>query len=147
MQALISLEVSTPSSKKKICNQHAQEWSFSTQSVILHAEYYFYTHECNFDTYECDYEMFECDLYTQGVLSTHTRVSLIRMRVNMTIPSVFLHAQLLFLHAEYDFHSQSVVFTHTRVILTLMRMNMTPMITTRRSVITTRTRVIYTLRV
>jgi hypothetical protein len=62
-------------------------------------------HECHYDTHECDYNTHECDFnthkidfctqstfstsrvwfYTQSVVSTHTRVILRRMRVNMTL--------------------------------------------------------------
>jgi hypothetical protein len=47
------------------------------QSVILHAEYVFYTHEsnfdtnaCKYDTHECDNDTLECDFYTKITTST-----------------------------------------------------------------------------
>jgi hypothetical protein len=60
--------------------------------------------------------------YTQSVVSTHTRVILTRMRVNVTLTSVIKTCTgVSFLHAEYNFHTQSVILhveygfhTHTR---------------------------------
>jgi hypothetical protein len=68
----------------------------TTRSIYIHAE------DCFLHA--------EKDFHTQSVFYTHTRLSLIRMRVNMTLTSVISTSsatttQSVILHAEYGFHS------------------------------------------
>jgi hypothetical protein len=86
MQSVISIRTSvilTPTrliSIRRVRFPHAQDW-------FLNAEY---------------------DFHPQSVLSTHTRVSLTCMRVNMTLTSVIYML-------ECDSYTQTVISTHTRV--------------------------------
>jgi hypothetical protein len=117
------------------------EYDFHTQSGILQAECAFYTHESKreyFDTDECDYDSLECDLHTQSVIYTR-KVWFTHAKCDLHTQSV-IHGECNFNKQNIGFYTQSTIFTrsvlstHTRVILTL-----TSVITTRSSVIYTRT--------
>jgi hypothetical protein len=56
--------------------------------------------------------------YTQSVLSTHTRVSLIRMLVNMTLTSIISTRSVISTGTNVIPTRTSVISTHTRLIST-----------------------------
>jgi hypothetical protein len=78
--------------------------------VILHTEWDFHTYQCNFDSDEFD-------LYRQSVLSTHTRVCLTRMRVNMILACVISTRSSWISERSSGTFTQSVISTGS-VILT-----------------------------
>jgi hypothetical protein len=83
------------------------ECNFYTQSMILHVEYAFFTHESKFDTYACececegDFYTLECDSYTQSVINTRNHI----YTINMTLTSVITTRT-------------RVIYTRTRLIYT-----------------------------
>jgi hypothetical protein len=58
---------------------------------FLHAEFNFNMHECDLNTLKIGFYF-----YTQSVVSTHTRVILTRMRVNMTLLSVTTRTTVIY---------------------------------------------------
>jgi hypothetical protein len=66
--------------------------NFHPHSVILHVEYDFYTHKCNFDTDEWDFYTHECNFDTD---------------------EWDFHTQSVSLHAEYAFYTHETnIDTH-----------------------------------
>jgi hypothetical protein len=97
--------------------QNARDW-------FLHAEYFFHKQSVILHA-ECDFKLY---------ISTYTRVTLTRARVNMNLMSVIstrtrlIPTRRVWLpHAECDFtrrvwfYTQSVLKTYSRVILTRVR--------------------------
>jgi hypothetical protein len=90
---------------------------YTCRLYFLHAECDFNTHKIGFYT-QSKISKRRMWFYTQVVLSTYTRVSFKRMRVNMTLTSLIMTRLRVFLYAEYNFYTQSVISTHTRLVST-----------------------------
>jgi hypothetical protein len=98
---------------KHECDHDCDKSDFYTQSLILTRICVIMTLTGVIMTLECDFNTHKIEFYTQSTISTrrvcflHTRVSLTRLRVNMTLSIVIsTRSSEIPLHAERNFYTQ-----------------------------------------
>jgi hypothetical protein len=85
---------------------------FHPQSVILHADCDFHSHECNFDTFACEYDTHECNLY-MSIIYDASKYDTYECDTDTHECDLYTHKSDFYTHKS-DVYKQNVIVTLTR---------------------------------